>query len=218
MNINRERLLSYIPMANFMAEMNGPRAEALIHDISDHQHSIIYITPQSITGRRVGGSLTDYATKLLSAKVHETADYVVNYLGHSSYDRLLLRSSTYFIKEEDRLIGLLCVNVDITEQVRAAEAMQKFLLVDLADPAGSQPSETFGISTDELINRIVAKRTAHLNGKKPAVRDKRAIVQELLAHDVFMVKGAIPTTASLLDVSEQTIYRYIQDIKKQKGE
>ncbi len=213
MKTSLNKLYSYIPMANFIAEMNGPHAEALIHDLSDIEHSIIYITPKNITGRRVNGTLTDYAVQLLNDRVYEKSDYVVNYIGRPSHEELMLRASTYFIKEEGRLIGLLCVNVDITNQVYAIKSLKEALLVDINE---SQPLETFSLSTDELIHRVVAKRIKKQGREKLSVAQRKAIVSELAAFDVFMVKGTIPKVAALLEVSTQTIYRYIAEIKNNK--
>lgn len=217
MNENRIKLLNYIPIANYIAAMNGPRAEALIHDISDYEHSIIYITPGSITGRRLGGSLTDFAIQLVNGKGYEQSDYVVNYIGHSSHNNLILRSSTYFIKDDGKLIGLLCINVDITDQVHAMETIRKGLLVDFNNLNQSQVLETFGVSTDELINKVYAKAVERTGGKKLTVAEKRLIVSELTSLDVFMVKGTIPTVAALLKVSEQTIYRYLNEAKNERS-
>ena len=43
--MTREELLSsYIPLADFIAKMNGGHCEVLIHDVRDLEHSIIYVT------------------------------------------------------------------------------------------------------------------------------------------------------------------------------
>ncbi|OQB23851.1 MAG: YheO-like PAS domain protein [Firmicutes bacterium ADurb.Bin182] len=213
MNSCRDKLLSYVPIANFIADMNGQRAEALIHDISDYDHSIIYITPNRITGRKVGGSLTGYAIRIINEKAFENSDYIVNYLGRLDHDNLILRSSTYFIKDSGRLIGLMCVNVDITEQVRAVKIIEESMNVD---QAGSNPNETFVMSTDELIRKIIDKRTLYREIEELSAVDKRSIVAELLSYDAFMVKGTMPLVASLLNVSSQTVYRYINEVKKSR--
>jgi len=216
MNITktREKLLSHIPMAEFIAQMNGPRAEALIHDISDYRHSIIYITQRNITGRKIGGSLTDYAIKLVESKMHENTDFVLNYLGHSAQDNLTLRSSTFFIKNEGKLIGLLCLNIDITDQLRAAEIIERSLLIDRNDTDANRARETFTASTEEVISKVVTKKTAHVNNGRLSADENRQIIRELDSLDVFMVKGSIPMVSEQLRVSEQTIYRYIQELKK----
>ena len=40
----RELLLSYAPLADFIARMNGDGCEALIHDVRDPLHSVIYLS------------------------------------------------------------------------------------------------------------------------------------------------------------------------------
>ncbi|HEX2946320.1 MAG TPA: PAS domain-containing protein [Clostridia bacterium] len=214
MNSNREKLLKYVTMADYIAEMNGQHAETLIHDISDYNHSIIYITPRNITGRKIGGSLTDYAIKLLESKTYEQDDYVVNYIGNSSLNNLILRSSTYFIKDNGKLIGLLCTNIDITDQIKAIELAKEALLVDFDHLNQTQASETFSLTTDELINKIYAKAVAHKGRKKLDVADKRKIVLELSSLNVFKIKGTISTVAALIKVSEKTVYRYLNEDKK----
>jgi len=217
MKDSRDILLSYIPIANFLVAMNGPRAEALIHDISDLNHSIIYVTPQNITGRNVGGTLTDFAIKLINMKVYEHSDYMVNYIGRSSYEEIILRSSTYFIKDEGQLIGLLCVNVDISEQVRSIETLEKSMLVDITRRDSSMSAEIFSLSADEIIHKIVSKKIGNNNGDKLTITKKHEIIAECLAYDVFLTKGAVTTVAALLNVSEPTVYRYIKEQTKDKG-
>lgn len=203
-------------MANYIADMSGPRAESLIHDISDYNHSILYITPKNITGRKVGGPLTDYAISLLNNKVYEKTDYVVNYIGYSDYNNLILRSSTYFIKDEGQLIGLLCTNVDITDQIRATDVIKEALLIDFNQLRQNHILENFSLSTEELINRIYIKVAGQDKQRKLSVNEKRKIVSELVNLEVFKFRGSIATVATLLKVSEKTVYRYINEIKTEK--
>lgn len=206
-----EKLLFYIPMAQYIAAMCGERAEALIHDVSNYDSSIIYITPNNITGRNAGGPLTDYAIRLIKEKVYEHEDFVVNYLGHSPLGDLLMRSSTYFIKEDGCLIGLLCVNIDITEQVRAVSVLQKSLMINPQGSENGQPFETFSLNTEEMIRESVHKKT--VGGHSLNIADKRGIVLELYQCGVFFMRGAVPAVAAQLEVSEKTVYRYINEIK-----
>jgi predicted transcriptional regulator YheO len=203
-------------VANYIADMSGPRAESLIHDISDYNHSILYITPKNITGRKVGGPLTDYAISLLNNKVYEKTDYVVNYIGYSDYNNLILRSSTYFIKDEGQLIGLLCTNVDITDQIRATDVIKEALLIDFNQLRQNHILENFSLSTEELINRIYIKVAGQDKQRKLSVNEKRKIVSELVNLEVFKFRGSIATVATLLKVSEKTVYRYINEIKTEK--
>ena len=73
----RELLLSYAPLADFIARMNGDGCEALIHDVRDPLHSVIYITQPTLTGRSLGDGMTDYAVELTKSACASGADAVL---------------------------------------------------------------------------------------------------------------------------------------------
>ncbi len=215
MAANRKRLLAYVPMARFIAEMNGPDAEAVLHDISQPSRSIIYITPKSITGRCVGGPLTDYAMELLQQGVYLESDHVVNYVGRAHHRDLVLRSSTFFIKEEGQLIGLLCVNIDLTRQFQALDLLQDALLIPRED-TNKRTSEVFSLTADELILQTIRSYSRFMEPAQMPVELRRAIVAKLVTLGVFSIKGAVSQAAAHLHVSEQTIYRYLAELEKKE--
>ncbi len=58
-----------------------------------------------ISHREIGSPLTDLAINLIESKEYETKSYVANYLGKTKEGRHLV-ASTFFIKENNKLIGL----------------------------------------------------------------------------------------------------------------
>jgi predicted transcriptional regulator YheO len=46
------------------------------------------------------------------------------------------------------------------------------------------------------------------------ITEKRALIAKMEAKGVFKFKGAVNTVANVLDVSTQTIYRYLQGMNK----
>ncbi len=214
MSPNAKYLLKYAPLADFISEMNGPNSEVLIHDLSDLEHSIIYITPQNITKRTIGGTITDYALKMLMEKHHQDSDYVVNYVGYLKSENMILRSSTFFLKENGKLLGLLCLNVDITELVQAKKIIENAIRIDVGELTGDSPRENFNISVEEMIDNIIVPMFEEQLPLYMTVDQKRTIVAELEKRGAFMLKGTIPIVASRLNVSEQTVYRYIKEIQK----
>lgn len=209
---NRERLLTYVPIADFVAAMNGPGCEVVIHDLSNLEHSIIYITKPSITHRTVGGAITDYALALLQSREYDRSNHVVNYLGRTDNDETILRSSTYFIKSNNEVIGLFCVNIDITDLVKAESVIQRTLLVDAGNFQGNWHRENFTMSVDQAINEVVEMKAAGVDSKELSLETRKEIVRELHEKGVFMLKGAIHKIAEMFGVSNQTIYRYVDEV------
>ena len=202
-----ELLASYIPLADFIARMNGNHCEVLIHDVRDVEHSIVYVTQPSITNRHQGNGMTDYAIELVRSKRYLTDPFVVNYVGGT--EERVLRSSTYFIRDGEELAGLLCVNVDVEYLLDGIDALRQALILD---PARLQRQETFypGSTPADRIEDVFRR---HLAGRSPEelhTAEKRDLVHELQQNNVFRVKGKVSEISKRLQVSEKTLYRYLK--------
>ncbi len=147
-------LLRYFPIADYIAAINGKTCEVLIHDVSDLSHSICYIVNGHITGRKVGGSITAYALDLLQKKEYLSKESVTNYTGTTKSGNKILRSSTYFIKRNnDEVIGLLCVNIDITNLLRMQESIDDLLMIKQSN-GGEKSAEKFDGAVDDIVKEI----------------------------------------------------------------
>ncbi len=205
----RELLLSYVPMANYIAKMNGQNCEVVIHDVRDPDRSMIYITTPNMTGRPIGAGLTDYARHLVESKQYMTDDFEVNYIGVSQESGRTFRSSTYYIRDGKELAGLLCVNVDISNLVMAREALEQAMVIDPSALVHGG-SETFVASVDDMIDGAIADFAHEKVRDKFPTAVKKKIALRLKDQGVFQVKGAVITFAARIGVSEQTVYRYLK--------
>lgn len=204
----RELLLSYAPLADFIARMNGDKCEVLIHDVRDPEHSIIYVTQPSLTGRRPGNSMTDYGRQLIQSKEYLNDPFVVNYIGGNG--EKTFRSSTFFIRDGEELAGLLCVNVDVDDLIVGIEALKKALILDLGS---LNKRETFGTTVEERIEEILNRCMGNRLPEQLHTSEKRRIVREMRREGVFELKGKVAEVAGKLGVSEKTVYRYLQEEK-----
>lgn len=60
-----EIIKSWIPMVEFIARTYGENCEVILHDLRDLDKSIVAIKNNHITGRQIGGTITDFALKLI---------------------------------------------------------------------------------------------------------------------------------------------------------
>jgi predicted transcriptional regulator YheO len=221
----RSELKKYFPIADYIAAINGKNCEVLIHDLSDLNHSICYIVNGHVTHRTVGGAITNFALELLQRKEYLEHDNVVNYTGTTKDGKKLLRSSTFFIKTgPSDVIGLLCVNIDITDLVRMQECVNDMLLLNQVHHPGSKTetdnTEQFDRSVDELVQEIIDKVVLEHGSRlvDSSIAEKKQLIGEMESRGVFKFKGAVNTVANVIGVSTQTIYRYLQHVgKKQEG-
>lgn len=213
-----------IPMVKFMAKVLGPNAEVLLHDLRDYDHSIIAIENSHISGRKIGGPITDLVLNIIKNKSYETEDFITNYTGKSKSGNLL-KSSTYYIKnDQNELIGLLCVNVDMSVFMDFDKRLRQIINYDLnEDVFGPEESvrpaaeveENFGESLEDLsatsIEALVNE--SGISPERMSPEEKIEIVRQLNDKGVFLLKGEVSRVAKYLNVSDATIYRYLSKVK-----
>ncbi|MBR4905403.1 MAG: helix-turn-helix domain-containing protein, partial [Clostridia bacterium] len=70
--------------------------------------------------------------------------------------------------------------------------------------------------TLDTIERIVSEETDAPQRLTP--EEKKALIVELYDAGVFDLKGAVAEAAAALHLSEQSIYRYLSQIRRMRGE
>ena len=83
-------------LVDFLGMVLGKNAEVVLHELSDFDHSILAIS-NNLSGREVGGPLTDFALRILKQSKTDNRNFFINYRGKSSCGRDF-RSSTMFIR------------------------------------------------------------------------------------------------------------------------
>lgn len=204
-----EVLQLYIRLVPFLAEVCGPGSEVVIHDVTDPEHSLIAIR-NSVSGRVIGNPMTDLARDLAEKGAYSNTDYLANYTGKSKNGEFL--SSTYYIKNEGRLIGLLCINKDMTAVQELNGAVLRLLeQFNLAAPQESEFSENLDNPVATMMHTRIAEIIAQ-SGVSPArmsLQEKVRVVHRMNEEGVMMMKGAVAEIANQLSVSVPTVYRYL---------
>ena len=118
----------YAKMVEFLGEALGDNVEIALHDLTSQEQEIVAIANGNISGRDVGAKLSNLSIHYLETKQYKNHDYVMNYKT-TGPDGKLLRSATYFIKEDSRElpIGMLCVNVNISDYEYLETTLKKIL-------------------------------------------------------------------------------------------
>jgi len=208
-------LKSYIPLVDFIATINGSGCEVVLHDLRKLDHSIIAIKNNHITGRQINDTITDFALDIIHKQKHRAKHFICNYTGKTGNGRKKIRASTYFIRdEEDNLIGMLCTNFDVTALTQARRYIDDLIIIERNDESRDQ--EHFSLSINEHINSVISKTLSDF-GSEPlrmTIDEKKSVVKELEHEGVFQLKGIIGEVAKALEVSDQTIYRYLKELGK----
>lgn len=206
---DQDLLYIYVKLVPFIAEVVGPGTEVLIHDVSNPDHSLIAIS-NNVSGRDIGAPLTDFAREIQQSGTYSNTAYMANYTGWSKKGNFL--SSTYYIKNEGRLIGLLCINKDLSAVQEFNSAVHLLLeKFNLHDPQDKNVSENLNPPITNFIqDRIseIISQTGVIPSRMTS-REKINTVHRLNEEGILMIKGAISEIASQLNISVPTVYRYL---------
>lgn len=226
-------LQQYIKITEFLGHALGPDYEVALHDLTDKNRSIIAIANNHVSGREIGAPLTNVALSILMDKSYETQDYRLHYHGVSINGKKL-RSSTMFIKQNGRLIGMLCINFDdsryrhISEQILSLCHPDPFvmeLLPSEADPVEKTPAsrpapEKFRNSSEAVAVDAISRELEQLgvSADRLTSEERLKIITALAANGIFLFKGAVKDVATQLHCSQASVYRYLSQIKQDNAE
>lgn len=223
---NNDYLKKYINLVEFIGSFLPPNCEIVLHDINNIDKSIVAMKNNYISGREIGAPITDFGLMLLKDKVYEKKDYILNYSSKTKNGKIL-RSSTYFIKDDDnKLIAMLCVNIDLSETKTIENFFDRFFSVYLNNNTDNEKTdvenikndvdiiEHFENSVDDIVENIVKQNLTKLNipPERLSAEERIEIVDKLNENGIFLIKGAVAEAAKQLKVSENTIYRYINKL------
>jgi len=207
---NKEVLSIFIPIINFLGEILGENTEIVLHDISNPEHSVIAIQNGFHSGRTIGSSLTDFAFQVTHNQAYKTQDYLVNYTAKAKGKNFI--ASTFYIKNNGELIGMLCLNTDTTIITNFMKATHQFvgcLPVGVSMTMGETITEPTTMVEENLDVPIVSFADSNIAPERMTRQEKMEIVWELANQGIPRMKGAISEIAKQLELSESTVYRYI---------
>ncbi|MFV0461934.1 MAG: transcriptional regulator [Nostocoides sp.] len=203
------------PVMRAVAAAVGPHCEVVLHDLSGDrrnlEHTIRAIENGEVTGRRVGGPSTNLALAVLR---DESADHnAFGYRGRTDDGRELHCSSIYYRNSSGRIIGALCINVDLTPLQNAQASLAQMIPVADRDmPPQETQSRNLATVLDSLLDASI-----DAVGKPVSMMDKadRMIV---LAHldqqGAFQIKRSVVTVSRRLGISKVTTYAYLDELRR----
>lgn len=198
----------FIPLVKGISKTFGKNCEVVLHEFKDLKNSIVAIENGHVTGRDLNSPMT----KISLEKVREGTvnSDIINY-SEKNIDGRVLKSSTMFIKNDDgKLIGCLCINIDITDFIAAKNVINDIMRIGEVDV--EKPSKN---KVNIILSDIVKQTIDELG--RPIIylsKDEKVLIVKKLDHQgAFLIKGAIDYVAEVLQVSKYTIYNYLDEIK-----
>ena len=205
----------YIQIAEVLGQMFPNVLEIVIHDFENLDKAIIFIVNGHISGRSIGGPISEVNLRRLLEE-GQFPDTLVNFSSRNSRGQPLKSSSLAIRDDQGKLIGAFCMHFDLSH----FEQFQKFLeffmnakvdaFVGVNDFGAGQPHDQ---EIQEEIDSWIMKKGLHAS--QLTYSDKQGIVSSLYHKGVFKRRGAIGVIANLLQLTRQSIYNYIELAKKE---
>ena len=188
-------LKSYFPVADIIAGTFGQDCEVVVHDLEDPERSVIYVANGTVTGRKKGQSF-DHLVKNVLLNNRYQDDRVINYTFHAGGKTI--RSSSALIRDEkNAVIGMLCINYDLTGCQALKKRIDAFLAAEVM----------------EVIDALILKIIGDVNVRELPRNRLVELVKFMDDKGIFLVKGAMDKVAELMGVSRVTIYSYLDEAK-----
>ncbi len=187
----------------------GDWCEVVVHDVSgDLEHSIVAITGD-VTGRSVGGHITDLGLAKLRAGQTEP---LFNYTSYTADGKTLRSSSIFLHDEKGEPFLAFCVNLNLTPVL----LFEGFLRNLSSYEQKSEVTEFFSDDLGNMLDAIIAESVKRI-GKPVSLmtkRDRKEAVGVLEERGIFQLRRSVPLVAERLGVTEKTIYNYLTELER----
>ena len=214
--MNKE-LEKYFVIADTIQETNGDTCEVIIHDLTEPESSVVHVANGVVTGRKAGQSFDHLVKQVLLNKDFKN-DHLSNYFFKTTDEKAIKSSSALIRNQDGEVIGMICINIDITMLQSVNTMLMNYLKVDLETDrnlgSGEQdvPQDVMAV-IDKLIMSVIGTTDTRGLSRSKCVE----LVRFMDEKGIFLVKGAMDKVAELMEVSRVTIYSYLDEARGKKG-
>lgn len=227
-----DKIAELMPFVDFLGAALGSSAEIVLHDLTDPDGPIVKIVNGHVSGRDVGAPATDFARTIAREYADTDLTFVTDYVC-TTVDGRPLQGSTFFVRDQGKIIGLVCVNIDPQPFRTLEDALKVFMeayrhggseeyrdahLDEVRAAYRSSSVETLSLGGRDAGIRKQLRAMLAAMGKTPSDLDQERrieLIRKLDDSGAFMVKGAAAEVAEELHVSVPTVYRYLQKIRRE---
>jgi predicted transcriptional regulator YheO len=193
-----------------LAKHFGSKYEFVVHDYSkDFGSTIVAIANGELTGRSVGKGGTDIGLKVLQGLVEEDGRY--NYITQTQDGRLLRSSTIYLRDDDDKVIGSLCINFDITDLIRTKDILEG--LINFGKTEENKVEAVVFENIEDLLISIIQESISYIGVPVVSMTREQKVegIFYLNKRGVFKIKNAANVVANYYDISKYTVYNYINE-------
>lgn len=198
----------------------GENSEVVIHDYrKGYDQTIVYAINAQLSGRDVGGSPKGGMITQLGKDIEPMKDSIQTF-SSGPKDRFFKSFTTLIPDENGKIVGSVCVNLDVSDFLMAQKALQNFVQYSVS-PHTPPASDLDALSTKNVddILQYYMKQAENLVGKPMSLMNKEEKIKALDYLDqkgVFKISKTSVLLCETLQVSKYTLYNYLEEARKSR--
>ena len=216
-----EELNRYKKLVPFLGETLGSVFEVTLYDLRDPAYPIL-----ASANTREGDqeNLRAFVMEAAESRNVQEKGYYANRMVATDAARMLKASAFFLYDKDGKAIGALCLSLRCDFFLKMSSFAGSFLNFNMEDleselpedfegavPERKEPAPPREISLDTITEYI---QDYSVEPSRISQDERMEIILDLYDMGVYGLKGAVARTALELQVSEQSIYRYLTKIKR----
>lgn len=230
--MKNEILNQYKLLVNFLGKSLGPSFEVVLHEIKGKEVRMIAIANGEVSNRVLEDTISSETLNILKNKSSHAEESTLNHTVLLKNGKKV-RSSSMLIKENQKVIGMLCVNFDDSKfhelncqllRIIHPDMFVKNYLSDVSynvlydDFKKETEDENLNEDMDVYMKKVYYEVNTKLNFPigRPTRQEREQTIYALYERGFFNLKDSIDFVSKKLFCSTSTVYRYIALAEKKK--
>lgn len=196
----------------------GDDSEILIHDYrKGYDHTIVYALNSDVSGRQLGGSPKGGMITQFGNSIEPLKDSIQTF-SNGPKDRFFKSFTTLIPDENGKIIGSICVNMDVSHILMAQKALESFIQYPSTTVHTPPVTDMDALATKNVddILKYYMEQAETLVGKPMSLMNKDEKVRALDYLDqkgVFKISKTSVLLCEALQVSKYTLYNYLEEAR-----
>lgn len=193
-------LESYVPVCDAIALLFRPYAEVVLHDLSSE--TVVHLS-NPFSKRELG------EPSLLHEIDFKPSDILIGPYEKVNWDGRRIKSVSAVLRSEDKPVGVLCINVDVSHFHAVMQTLNALVAVPQAP---EKPVTLFKEDWHERINEYILSWTRErgLSISEMSRAQKQQLVTDLAGDGAFGGRNAAAYISRVLGLGRATVYNYLR--------
>lgn len=200
----------------------GDKCEIIVNDFrKGYDHAVTYAINSELSNRQVGDSPRGGMIAKFGENIDGFGDSMIFfYPGIKRQGEMFKSCTTLIADEEDKIIGSICVNMEISNFIFAQGALNDFIQYPPLDHNttiyGNESTEICTKNVDEILSYYMQQCEKLICKPMPLMtkEEKVKALDYLEQRGVFKITKASNILSEAFGISRYTLYSYLEEAKK----